>query len=51
VIATEADQKLFELSYPVGTASAVTVSGVPKTLGVSGLHEGRDYYWSYGQMS
>jgi len=48
VIATEADQKLFELSYPVGTASAVTVNGVPKTLGVSGLHEGRDFYWSYG---
>ena len=48
VIAVEADQKLFELSYPVGTASAVTVNGVPKTLGVSGLHEGRDYYWSYG---
>jgi len=48
VIATEADQKLFELSYPVGTASAVTVNGVAKTLGVSGLHEGRDYYWSYG---
>lgn len=43
-----ADQKLFEVSYPVGTASAVTVNGVPKTLGVSGLHEGRDYYWSYG---
>jgi len=38
-------RKLFELSYPVGTASAVTVNGVPKTLGVSGLHEGRDYYW------
>jgi hypothetical protein len=48
VIAVEADQKLFELSYPVGTASAVTVGGVAKTLGVSGLHEGRDYYWSYG---
>ncbi len=48
VIAVEADQKLFELSYPVGTASAVTVGGVVKTLGVSGLHEGRDYYWSYG---
>ena len=47
VIATEADQKLFELSYPVGTASAVTVNGVAKTLGVSGLHEGRNYYWSY----
>jgi hypothetical protein len=43
VIAVEADQKLFELSYPVGTASAVTVGGVAKTLGVSGLHEGRDY--------
>jgi hypothetical protein len=48
VIAVEADQKLFELSYPVGTASAVTVGGVAKTLGVSGLHEGRDFYWSYG---
>jgi hypothetical protein len=47
VIAVEADQKLFELSYPVGTASAVTVGGVAKTLGVNGLHEGRDYYWSY----
>ena len=47
VIASEADQKLFELSYPVGTASAVTVGGVAKTLGVNGLHEGRDYYWSY----
>jgi hypothetical protein len=47
VIAVEADQKLFELSYPVGTASAVTVNGVAKTLGVNGLHEGRDYYWSY----
>jgi len=40
VIATEADQKLFELSYPVGTASAVTVNGVAKTLGVTGLHGG-----------
>jgi hypothetical protein len=48
VIATEADQKLFEVSYPIGTASAVTVNGVAKTLGVNGLHEGRDYYWSYG---
>ena len=43
-----ADQKLFEVSFPVGTASAVTVNGVPKTLGVTGLHEGRDFYWSYG---
>jgi hypothetical protein len=48
VIASEADQKLFEVSYPVGTASAVTVGGVAKTLGVTGLHEGRDFYWSYG---
>jgi hypothetical protein len=48
VIAVEADQKLFEVSYPIGTASAVTVNGVAKTLGVDGLHEGRDFYWSYG---
>ena len=48
VVATEADQELFEVSYPIGTASAVTVNGVAKTLGVEGLHEGRDFYWSYG---
>ena len=43
-----ADQKLFEVPFPVGTASAVTVNSVAKTLGVNGLHEGRDFYWSYG---
>ena len=48
VVATEADQEYFEVSYPIGTASAVTVNGVAKTLGVDGLHEGRDFYWSYG---
>ena len=48
VVAAEAGQKLFEVPFPVGTASAVTVNGVPKTLGVTGLHEGRDFYWSYG---
>jgi len=48
VVAAEADQKLFEVPFPVGTASAVTVNSVAKTLGVNGLHEGRDFYWSYG---
>ena len=47
-IAAEPGQKLFEVSYPIGTASAVSVNGVAKTLGVNGLHEGKDYYWSYG---
>ena len=42
-----ADQKLFEFPFPVGTASAVTAGGVPKTLGVKGFDEGKDYYWSY----
>jgi len=46
VIATEADRNSLNfLSSRHG--SAVTVNGAPKTLGVSGLHEGRDYYWSY----
>lgn len=42
-----ADQKLFEYPFPVGTASAVTVDSVSKTLGVNGYDEGKDYYWSY----
>ena len=37
-----ADQKLFEFPFPVGTASAVTAGGVPKTLGVKGFDEGKD---------
>ena len=46
-ITAVADQKLFEYPFPVGTASLVTEDGTPKTLGVKGLSEGMDYYWSY----
>lgn len=48
VVAADATQSLFEFSYPIATASKVTVDSVEKTLGVQGLHEGKDFYWSYG---
>ena len=47
-IAAIADQTLFEYPFSVGTASAVTVDSVSKTIGVNGYDEGRDFYWSYG---
>ncbi len=47
VTTTSADQKLMEFPFPVGTASAITEGGVPKTLGVKGITEGKDYYWTY----
>jgi len=47
VITTAADQRLLEFPYPVGSASAITEGGTPKTLGVKGFDEGKDYYWSY----
>jgi len=50
-VTAEADQKIFEVSFPVGTASAVTVNSVAKTLGVNGLHEGKDFYWSYNSQA
>jgi len=38
----------FELSYPVGTASGGDGEwSAEDASGSSGLHEGRDYYWSY----
>lgn len=46
VIAT-AGQTLFEYPYPVGTVNWVREDGTPKTFGVKGLDEGKDYYWSY----
>lgn len=47
-IAAIADQTLFEYPFSIGTASAVTVDSVSKTIGVNGYDEGRDFYWSYG---
>ena len=47
VTTTSADQMLMEFPFPVGTASAITEGGTPKTLGVKGISEGKDYYWTY----
>lgn len=44
----EADQKLFVLPFKVGTALHVYVDTVEKTLGINGLDEGKEFYWSYG---
>ena len=46
VIAVAA-QTLFEYPFPVGTVNGIKEDGTPKTVGVKGFDEGKDYYWTY----
>ncbi|MFN8497325.1 MAG: hypothetical protein U0641_05660 [Anaerolineae bacterium] len=40
--------KTYTLRMPVGTVPTVTVNGTGKTVGINGISQGKDWYWSKG---
>lgn len=42
----DGQQTTFVVAYPILNAPTITVNGTPKTVGIRGIDDGKDFYWN-----